>query len=129
MRVKTGTARRRGHKKVIELTKGYRMTKNRLFRPAQEALLHAGEYAFAGRKRRKRETRKIWIARINAAAREQGLNYHQLIAFLKKANVQLNRKILAHLAVKESPVFQKILETVRKNDQDRSKKNNPPISS
>jgi len=113
MRVKTGTTRRRRHKKVLAQAKGYRMSKHRLFRAAHEAALHAGEYAYAGRKRRKREMRKLWIVRLNAAVREHGLSYSRFIKLLGEAQITLNRKILAHLAVKEPQVFAQIINQLQ----------------
>jgi len=114
MRVKTGRVRRQKHKKALSLAKGYRMTKNRLYKVAHEALLHAGQYAFIGRKIRKRAFKKLWIQRINAAARECGLTYSTLIPLLKKAKIDLNRKILAHFAAKETEVFQTIIDKAKK---------------
>lgn len=113
MRVKTGFVRRRAHKDVLRLAKGYRMARSRHFRSASEATLHAGEYAFAGRKRRKREARKLWILRINAAARIYGFSYHQLMRFLKKANIAINRKMLAYLAAKEPEIFREIVGKIK----------------
>jgi large subunit ribosomal protein L20 len=115
MRVKTGATRKRRHKKILKLAKGYRMTKSRLFKVAHEAVLHAGEYAFAGRKQRKRQMRKLWIIRINAAVRKHGLSYSQFMNLLKKANVELDRKTLANLALKQPEQFNQIVEKV-KND-------------
>lgn len=113
MRVKTGTVRRGGHKKVLKLTKGYRMTKHRLFKVAQEAALHAGQYAYVGRKRKKRDFRRLWITRINGALTESGLSYNQFINKLKKANIELDRKILAIIASEDPQTFQKIVEKVK----------------
>ena len=117
MRTKTGFVRRRRHKKVIKQAKGYRMTRSRLYKVANEAVLHAGEYAFAGRKKRKRDLRKLWVVRINAAAREHNLSYSQLIKSLKKAKIGLNRKILAHLALKEPAVFETVVKKAKVNTQ------------
>ncbi len=114
MRTKTGTVRRRKHKKTIGLTKGYRMTKNRLFRPAHEAMLHAGQYAFIGRKRRKRQFRQLWIIRLNAALKEHGLSYNQFIKKAREANLALNRKILSNLAIEKPTIFQKIISKIGK---------------
>lgn len=117
MRVKTGVVRRRRHKKIIAKAKGYRMTRSRLFRAAHEAVLHAGEYAFAGRKRKKREARRLWIVRINAALKEGGLSYSKFIKLLGEAHITLNRKMLAQLAVKEPAIFQKIVKRVQKKEK------------
>jgi len=113
MRVKTGTIRRKRHKKVLSLTKGYRMTKSRLYKVAHEALLRAGQYAYIGRKLRKRDFRRLWIERINAAVKAKGLSYSKFINLLKKADVALNRKILAHLAVKDQKTFNAIVDKVQ----------------
>jgi len=113
MRVKTGPFRQKRHKKVLALTKGYRMTKSRLYKVAHEAALHAGQYAYAGRKRRKRDFRKLWIIRLNAAVRELGLTYNQFISGLKKAKIELDRKILADLALSDPKTFKLIVEKTK----------------
>jgi large subunit ribosomal protein L20 len=113
MRVKGGPTRRRAHKKVLKRTKGFRMTKNRLYKVAREADLHAGQYAFMGRKKRKRDLRRLWIVRLNAAVREGGLTYSKFITGLKKAKIEIDRKILADLASTQPEIFRKILETVK----------------
>lgn len=112
MRVKTGTTRRARHKKVLELTSGYRMTKNRLYKVAHEAMMHAGQYAFIGRKRRKRDFRQLWITRISAglATMKATISYSRLIPQLQKANIQLNRKMLAELAARDFTSFTKVVE-------------------
>ena len=112
-RTKTGVVRKRQHKKLLATTKGYRMTKNRLYRVAHEAALHAGQYAFMGRKLRKRNMRKLWIIRLNAATRSLGLAYSKFIAGLKKANIELDRKILADMALADPKTFEKIVEKVK----------------
>ena len=104
-RVKTGTSRHRKHKKVLNLTKGYRGANTRLIKRAKEAMLHAGQYAFVGRKRRKRDMRKLWIIRINAAARINGTTYSQLMHALDTKGVVINRKVLASLAVENAKAF------------------------
>jgi len=114
MRVKTGFARKRNHKKILRLAKGYRMTKSRLFKVANEAVLHAGDYAFSGRKKKKRGFKRLWIIRINAGARKNGLSYSKLTRLLSQAKVDLNRKMLAHLALKEPKVFDQIVKNVNK---------------
>ncbi len=113
MRVKTGTVRRRKHKKILAQAKGYRMTRSRLIKKAKEAVLHAGEYAFAGRKLRKRDFRRLWITRINAGLSESTLSYSQFIAGLKKTKIELDRKILADLCVSDPKTFTKILDKVK----------------
>lgn len=113
MRVKTGPTRRRKHKEIFERAKGYRMTRHRLLKPASEAVLHAGEYAFAGRKLRKRDFRRLWITRINAGLSESGISYSRFIAGLKKANISLDRKILSDLATSDPQTFKAIVEKVK----------------
>jgi len=112
MRVKTGTIRKKRHKKVLKLTKGYRMTKSRLFRAAKEASLHAGQYAYHGRKLRKRNFRTLWIQRIKAALSATDLTYSRFIKALKDNKIELNRKILADLAVNHPKIFQNIFKKV-----------------
>lgn len=115
MRVKTGTTRHQRHKKVLKSTKGYRMTKNRLYKVAHEAMLHAGKYAYIGRKNRKRDFRRLWITRISAGLKAAGdtINYSRFIAGLKKADVQLNRKMLSDLAATDMESFTKVVEVVK----------------
>jgi large subunit ribosomal protein L20 len=115
MRVKTGTTRRARHKKVLKSTAGYRMTKNRLYRVAHEAMMHAGQYAYIGRKRRKRDFRQMWITRITAGLRAMNatINYSRLIPQLTKANIQLNRKMLSELAARDFTTFTKVVETAQ----------------
>ncbi len=107
-RVKRGTVRRAKRKKLLGLAKGYYARKSKLYRSAKEAVDTALKYAFVGRRDKKREFRRLWIIRINAAAREQGLSYGQLIRGLKVAGVGLDRKTLADLAVKEPAAFARI---------------------
>ena len=113
MRVKTGYTRRRKHKKVLERTKGFRMTKGRLYKVSKEADLHAGQYAFVGRKRRKRDMRRLWIQRINAALSEYKIPYSKFINGLKKAKIELNRKILADLALSHPQVFKTVVKKIK----------------
>ncbi len=116
MRVKTGYIRRRRHKKVIKMAKGYRMTRSRLYRVAHEALLHAGQYAFAGRKLRRRDLRKLWVQRINAGVRQHGLTYSKFINLLKEKKITIDRKIMADLAVKDPLAFRAIVDKAKKED-------------
>lgn len=111
MRIKTGPTRRRKHKKVLERTKGMRMTKGRLYKVSKQADLHAGQHAFIGRKRRKRDFRRLWIGRINAALTltEESPKYSVFINRLKAKNIDLNRKSLAELAVNDFPAFQEVV--------------------
>src|SRR2546425_7256415 len=101
-RVKRSVPARRRHKKILNLAKGFRMTHRTLFRPANEAVMHALEYAYRDRRARKRDMRQLWIARINAASRSQGMPYNQFMHGLKVAGVNINRKMLAGPAGRES---------------------------
>jgi len=112
MRVKRGFTRKRSHKKVLARTKGFRMTRHRLYKVAKEADLHAGQYAYAGRKKRKRDMRRLWITRINAALKEFGVGYSKFINLLKIAKIEIDRKILAELAVNEPSVFKAIVNKI-----------------
>ena len=113
MRVKRGVTSHAKHKKVFRANKGYRMTKRRLIRVAKEAYLHAGEYAFAGRKNRKRDFRRLWITRISEATKQNGLSYSAFMSKLKAADIQLDRKILANLIVENPEVFEEIVSRLR----------------
>jgi large subunit ribosomal protein L20 len=104
-RVKTGPYRRQHHKKILKLTKGQFGTRHRLFRRANEAMLKSLWYAYRDRRQRKRDLRKLWIARINAAARLNGLSYSRLIHGMKETQIALNRKMLADLAVRDPQAF------------------------
>lgn len=112
-RVKGGVKARRRHKKILKLAKGFWGTKSKLFRPANEAVLHALSYAYRDRRQVKREFRKLWIARINAAARNNGISYSRLINGLKKAGITINRKMLADLAVNDASAFSAIVEKAK----------------
>ena len=112
-RVKRGVTSHRRHKKLHKLTKGYRGGRGKLVREAKSALLHAGEYAFAGRKRRKRDMRKLWIIQLNAAVRQEGLSYSKFIHGLQMKNIKLDRKILADLAVNHPDDFKKVVAEVK----------------
>lgn len=114
-RTKTGFARRRAHKKLLSRTKGYRMTKNRLVKVAREADLHAGQYAYAGRRLRRRDFRRLWITRLSAAIKaiDEKLNYSTFISKLKKANILLDRKVLADIALKDEKTFGVIVGQVK----------------
>lgn len=110
MRIKTGPTRKQRHKKVLKLTKGFRMTKGRLYKVSKEASLHAGQYAFAGRKNRKRDLRQLWIKRINAALKPYEVSYSVFINQLKKNQIEIDRKILADLAFNEPTAFAAIVK-------------------
>ena len=107
-RVKTAKITRRRHKKILKQTKGYYGAKHYRFRNANQAVLKSLSYAYVGRKDRKSDFRKLWIAKINAAARMNGITYSKLIAGLKKANVTINRKMLAEIAVNDAAAFTEI---------------------
>lgn len=113
MRVKRGLAAHRRHKKYLDMAKGFRSGRNRLYRTAREAVERSLVYAYVGRKQRKREFRKLWILRINAGAREHGLSYSKMIFGLTKAGVALNRKVLADLAVRQKADFAKLVELAK----------------
>jgi len=113
-RVKGGFRTRRIHKKVLKLAKGYRGSRNRLFKRANEAVVRAGEHAFEGRKQRKRDFRRLWIARINSALSKDEIMYSRFIAGLKKAKIDLNRKTLSEMAIHEPKAFEAVVLTVKK---------------
>src|SRR6476469_7580418 len=112
-RVKRGVTAHRRHKRLLQDAEGRKGTKSRLIKPAREALLHALAYATRDRKQRKRQMRELWIIRINAAARQNGMTYGQLIHGLKRADIDLDRKILANLAVRDSATFGRIAEAAK----------------
>ena len=114
-RVKRGVTAHRRHKRLHGDTAGFKGTKSRLIKPAREALLHALAYATRDRKQRKRQMRELWVVRINAGARQHGLTYGRFIAGLKKAEIQLDRKILADMAVNDAPAFTALVELSRAN--------------
>lgn len=105
--------RRQKHKKVLKAAKGFKQARSRRYKVAKEAVLHAGQYAYIGRKRRKRDFRRLWIQRLNAAVREEGLTYGKFIHGLKTASITLNRKILSNIAVTDPATFGKIIEKVK----------------
>lgn len=111
-RVKRGTTSRAKHKKILGLAKGYRGTRSKLIKTAHEAVLHADKYAFHGRKRRKRDARRLWITRINGALEERGHSYSKFVKGLKDKNILIDRKILASLVVDDPKAFGTIVEKV-----------------
>jgi len=113
VRIKSGIATKKKHRKVLKLAKGYWMTRHKQFKKAKEAVLHAGEYAFVGRKNKKRDFRSLWIMRINAAVRPFGLTYSQFIKRLKDKKIEIDRKILAQMAVNYPKAFEKVIEKVK----------------
>ena len=114
-RIKRGVTARRRHKKIMKLAKGYRGARSKTFRVANQAVMRALRTAYAHRKLRKRDFRKLWIARINAGARQNGISYNRFINGLKKAGVDINRKMLAELAVKDAQGFSQLVEVAKNN--------------
>jgi large subunit ribosomal protein L20 len=109
-RIKGAVNARKKHKRTLKLARGYRGARSKQYRVAKQAVMRAMAHAFAGRKQTKREYRSLWITRINAAARENGLSYSRFMAGLKKSGVDINRKILAELAVNDKNAFKKLAE-------------------
>ena len=112
-RVKRGVASHRRHKRVLEITKGQSGSRHRLIKVAHEAMMKSLAYQYRDRRARKGEFRRLWIQRINAAAREAGMSYSQFIAGLKQAGIELDRKVLADMAVRDAEGFRSIVETAR----------------
>lgn len=101
------------HRKVLKLAKGYQSTRRRRFKQAKEAVMHAGQYAYIGRKLRKRDLRSLWVVRLSAAAKSLGTSYSRLIANLKANKIELDRKILSDIAIKNPDVFKKVFESFK----------------
>jgi large subunit ribosomal protein L20 len=112
-RVKRGVTARKRHKKILKLAKGYYGAKSKIFRPANQQVMKSLNYAYIHRKKKKGEFRKLWIARINAAARINGLSYSKFMNGLKKAGVQINRKMLAEMAISDSKSFSKLVQIAK----------------
>ena len=112
-RVKRGVAAHKKHKKLLKAAEGRRATKKKLVRPAREAAMHALTYAFRDRRRRKAQFRSLWIARINAASREAGVSYSRLMSAMRAAGVDLDRKVLADIAVRDPKSFRQYIELVK----------------
>ena len=112
-RVKRGVTAHQRHKRLLQDAEGRRGTRRKLVKPAREALLHAMAYSYVGRKQRKRQMRGLWIVRLNAAARQNGLTYAKLITGLKAAGVALDRKVLADIAVRDAATFRRIAEVAK----------------
>jgi large subunit ribosomal protein L20 len=112
-RVKRGVTARARHKKVLEQAKGYFGRRKSTYRSAKQAVVKAGQYAYRDRRQRKRQFRALWIARINAAARENGMSYSLFMSGLKRASIDIDRKVLAHLAVADKTAFARIAEQAR----------------
>jgi large subunit ribosomal protein L20 len=114
MRVKAGTVTRRRHKKILKMTEGQWGTRSKLFRRANEAMMKSYWYAYRDRRNRRRDFRRLWIARINAASRANGMSYSRLIHGVKQANISLDRKVLADLAVLDEAAFATVVDVARK---------------
>ncbi|SHK02400.1 50S ribosomal protein L20 [Desulforamulus aeronauticus] len=114
-RAKSSVVSRNRHRKVLKLAKGYRASRSKLFRVANQAVMKALFYAYRDRRQKKRDFRKLWIARINAATRINGLSYSRFINGLKKAGVEVNRKMLADLAVNDAKAFNQLVEVAKSN--------------
>jgi large subunit ribosomal protein L20 len=112
-RVKRGVTARARHKKVLDQAKGYRGRRKNVYRIAKEAVMRAGQYAYRDRRNKKRDFRSLWITRINAGTRELGVSYSQFMAGLKKAGIDMDRKVLADLAVFDKPAFGRIVEQAK----------------
>lgn len=112
-RVKRGVVARAKHKKVLKEAKGYYGARSKVFRVAKQAVIKAGQYAYRDRRQRKRQFRALWIVRINAAARECGLSYSRMMAGLKKAEIEVDRKMLADLAIFDKPAFAQLAEKAK----------------
>ena len=113
MRIKRGVNAVKKRRKILKAAKGYFGAKSKLYRTAREQVMKSGQYAYIGRKQKKRDFRALWITRINAACRQNDISYSRFIAGLKKANVTLNRKVLADMAVREPESFSKLVETAK----------------
>ncbi|CAN5380325.1 50S ribosomal protein L20 [soil metagenome] len=113
-RVKRGVTARARHKKVLKLAKGYKAARSRVFRVAKQAVIKAGQYAYRDRRTKKREFRALWIIRINAQARVNGISYSQLVNGLKKAAIEIDRKMLADIAVNDKTAFASLAEQAKK---------------
>jgi large subunit ribosomal protein L20 len=112
-RVKRGVTARARHKKVLALAKGFRGRRKNVYRIAKQAVMKAGQYAYRDRRAKKREFRRLWIARINAASRSLGLTYSKFMAGIKKASIEIDRKVLADMAVNDPAAFASIVETAK----------------
>ena len=120
-RVKGGTISRARHKKVLKQAKGYFGSKHRLYKTAKEQLMHSGQYAFRDRKQKKRDFRKLWIARINAACRNEGISYSRFIEGLTKAGVEVNRKMLSEIAIADPKAFAELVKTAKSGLEGKAK--------
>lgn len=114
MRIKRSVNALKKRRKILRLAKGYRATKSTLYRVAREQVMKSGQYAYVGRRLKKRDFRKLWIARINAAARANDITYSRLMDGLKKANININRKMLSEMAINDAAAFTALVETAKK---------------
>ncbi len=114
-RIKRGTVSRRKHKKLLSLTKGYKGTRSKLTKNAKEAMLHAGSYAYQGRKKRKSDFRRLWITRIGQAAKQEGISYSQFMHKLKVTDIQIDRKMLSDLILNDNKAFKKLVDRIKSN--------------
>jgi len=114
LRIKRGVTSHKRHKKVLAMTKGHRATRHSLYKRAKESMLHALSYAYAHRRERKGDMRRLWILRVSAASRAQGISYGQFIYGLKQAGVAVNRKVLADMAVREPEAFANLVTVAKK---------------
>ena len=121
MRIKRGVNAVKKRRAILKAAKGYRGAKSKLYRVAREAVMKSGQYAYVGRKLKKRDMRSLWITRINAACRENNISYSVFINGLNKANIELNRKVLADLAATDKAAFAKLVESAKKHLLNKSK--------
>ncbi|HZV51283.1 MAG TPA: 50S ribosomal protein L20 [Candidatus Dormibacteraeota bacterium] len=112
-RIKRGVVARRKHRAILQRARGFRYSRKLLFKPANEAVLHSLAYAFRDRRQRKRDLRRLWIVRINAAARQSGLPYNRFMHGLRRAGVEIDRKVLADLAVRDTGAFARLVEVAK----------------
>ena len=112
-RVRNGVVTKRRHKKILKEARGYFGSKHREFKSAKEQLMHAGQYAYRDRRQKKREFRKLWIVRINAACREEGISYSRFIEGLNKAGLEINRKMLSEIAINDKEAFRKLVKVAK----------------
>ena len=115
MRIKRSVNALKKRRKTLKLAKGYRGTKSSLYRVAREQVMKSGQYAYVGRRLKKRDFRKLWIARINAAARQNDITYSRLMNGLKKANININRKMLSEMAINDAAAFTALVDVAKKN--------------
>ena len=120
-RVRNGVVTKRRHKKILKAARGYFGSKHREFKSAKEQLMHAGAYAYRDRRQKKREFRKLWIVRINAACREENISYSRFIEGLNKAGIEVNRKMLSEIAINDREAFKKLVEVAKSGKVENTK--------